>query len=190
MAKKVKFGFKNLYYSVVTDSGSAITYAAPVALPGAVSMSATPRTYDNPFEADDNEAFARFRGLQGYDITLDLTALPDTFLTSVLGQTANAPDGIVTEATTDVIKRVAILGERQVYTDGTASKELFAFLYCLPNVPNYEVETASGKTPKTVSLSLAADPHPYSGKTKVITADNTISATLSGWFAADAEWMA
>ena len=48
---KVQFGLKKLYYATITDSGTALAYGTPVALPGAVSMTAAPTGESEEFEA-------------------------------------------------------------------------------------------------------------------------------------------
>ena len=50
---KVKFGFKNAYYSKITATDGAITYGTPVKLNGAVSMSLSPAGNEVEFYAED-----------------------------------------------------------------------------------------------------------------------------------------
>ena len=53
---KVKFGFKNAYYSKITEEDGKITYGTPVRIPGAVSMTLSPAGEDVEFHADDSLA--------------------------------------------------------------------------------------------------------------------------------------
>ena len=75
---KVQFGLKKLYYATITDSGTALTYGTPIALPGAVSMTATPTGEPEEFEADDI-VYYRADGAKGYDMSVELAYLPESF---------------------------------------------------------------------------------------------------------------
>lgn len=53
MGNKIKYGIKNAYYAVKTQSG----YDTPVAIPGAVSISLDPQGELYKFYADNIEYF-------------------------------------------------------------------------------------------------------------------------------------
>ena len=113
---KVQFGLKKLYYATITDSGTALAYGTPVALPGAVSMTAAPTGESEEFEADDI-IYYRSGGAKGYDISVELAYLPETFYTEVLGS-ASDTNNVQMENDADTIKSIALLGQ----FDGDAHK--------------------------------------------------------------------
>ena len=87
MANKVKYGLKNVHYAIATIdtiTGEA-TYATPVRIPGAVNLTAEPSGDTNDFFADDIK-FASFAANAGYETTLEIALLPDTFRQDVLGE--------------------------------------------------------------------------------------------------------
>ena len=54
MANKIKYGLRSVYYAVATEgTGGALTYATPVAMPGAVNLSLSQEGESNIFYADD-----------------------------------------------------------------------------------------------------------------------------------------
>lgn len=86
MANKIKYGLSRVYYATATISTSgAATYTTPVALPGAVSLSMDPSGESNKFYAD-NVAYATFAANAGYEGTLELALIPDTFRQTILGE--------------------------------------------------------------------------------------------------------
>lgn len=84
-SNKIKYGISHCYYAVATiaANGSA-TYGAPVALPGAVSLSLDAQGDINIFRAD-NIAYYTSVANNGYEGELELAKIPDTFLKDVLG---------------------------------------------------------------------------------------------------------
>lgn len=82
---KIKYGLKNVYYAVATiaNDGSA-TYAAPKAIPGAVSLSMEPQGSNEPFYAD-NIVYYVSNGNTGYEGDLEVALIPDSFKKEVLG---------------------------------------------------------------------------------------------------------
>ena len=93
---KVKFGIKNCFYAVATiaDDGSA-TYATPVALKGAVSLSLEAQGDNSPFYADDITYYMSAAN-SGYQGDLELALIPDSFKKDVLGYAEDA-NGILYE---------------------------------------------------------------------------------------------
>lgn len=103
MANKIKYGIKNCYYAVATiGSGNTATYASPVALPGAVSISLDPSGENTPFYAD-NIAYWISNGNNGYSGTLELARIPDSFKTDVLNMISDSKDVLVEDMNAAVV---------------------------------------------------------------------------------------
>jgi len=85
---KVKFGLKNCYYAMIDTPATATTSAtfkAPVAIPGAVSISLEPQGENTSFYADD-VAYFTVGGSTGYSGELEIALIPDSFLKDALGE--------------------------------------------------------------------------------------------------------
>lgn len=84
-ANKIKYGLKNVYYAVATiaANGSA-TYQTPVRIPGAVSLSMDPEGETTPFYADDIKYYTSVSNT-GYEGSLEVALVPDSFKTDILG---------------------------------------------------------------------------------------------------------
>ena len=80
MANKIKYGLSRVYYALATidTSTGKATYSTPVAIPGAVSLSMDPSGESNKFYAD-NVAYATFAANAGYEGTLEVALIPDSF---------------------------------------------------------------------------------------------------------------
>ena len=85
MANKIRYGISNVYYAVATIAANGTaTYASPVALPGAVSLSMEPQGDRTPFYADNIEYYVSSSNT-GYDGTLEVALLTDAFKKNILG---------------------------------------------------------------------------------------------------------
>ena len=85
MANKIRYGISNVYYAVATIAANGTaTYALPVALPGAVSLSMEPQGDRTPFYADNIEYYVSSSNT-GYDGTLEVALLTDAFKKNILG---------------------------------------------------------------------------------------------------------
>ena len=173
---KVQFGLKKLYYATITDSGTALTYGTPIALPGAVSMTATPTGEPEEFEADDI-VYYRADGAKGYDMSVELAYLPESFYQEVLG-IASDTNKVQIENNADAIKPIALLGQ----FNGDVHARLWAFYNCTPERPEFSGATSRSKTPKTITINMSSSPDPYTGNVKAVTTETTPSTVTNDWY--------
>lgn len=104
MANKVKYGLEQVFYAVATDDGTGtLTYATPVPLKGAVNLTLSAEGDTNPFYAD-NILYFQSTANNGYSGTLELALIPDSFLTDVLGQTADTNSVLVERSGTPIVE--------------------------------------------------------------------------------------
>lgn len=102
----VRFGLSNVHYA----TGAPGSFETPVALKGAVQLTTSPEGDSNTFYAD-NRAYYVTETNNGYSGTVELAALNDEFLTTVLGYEADETSGLTFEATDVQPKSVALLFE-------------------------------------------------------------------------------
>lgn len=157
---RIRFGLKNLYYAIATEgTGGALTYATPVALPGAknIALSANGDSFDEPA---DNVVWYHGDTNSGYTGTLEFedTADSDTFLTAVLGQTKDTDD-VIWESASDTPKEFALLGQFEL-AGGAENGKRFALLRCTISRPELAGQTKepSGLTVNTNTVNITAMP--------------------------------
>lgn len=154
MANKVKFGLKNCYYALATiGSNGTATYATPVAMPGAVSLSMEASGELTPFYADD---IVYFEGNpnSGYSGDLEVALLPESFRKDVLGFVSDA-NGVVYEDANAEVKHFAFLF--QFSGDKEATKHVM--YNCTANRPAVSGSTKTDALePQTETLSMNARP--------------------------------
>jgi len=136
MANKIKYGLSRVYYAKATidPSTGAATYLTPVALPGAVSLSMDPSGDSNKFYAD-NIAYATFAANAGYEGTLELALIPDTFRQTILGEVVDS--NIQYEKAEATTTPFALLF--QFEGDDTATRHVF--YNCTASRPNVSSQT-------------------------------------------------
>lgn len=180
MANKVKFGLKNLYYAVATiaDDGTT-TYAAPVRLPGAVSLTMEPAGKNSTFYADDIAYFTT-GGNIGYTGSITLAMIPDSFRAECLGED-NSNTGILIETSDASPKPFALMFE--FTTDENAVKHV---LYsCVATRPQISGNTKGESAEVSIeTINITATPIMNAAMQKNIVkakADQTASA-YSTWY--------
>ena len=149
---KVKFGIKNCFYAVATiaDNGSA-TYAAPVALKGAVSLSLEAQGENSPFYADDIVYYTSSAN-SGYQGDLELALVPDSFKTDVLGYGTDT-NGILYEDADAEAKQFALIFE----FSGDAHATRHVMYNCTATRPATGSSTVTEtKEPQTESMTITA----------------------------------
>jgi len=154
MSNKVKYGLKNVYYAPITLTNNIPSYGTPVHIPGAVNLTLSPVGEKVKFAADDMEDYFAENVNNGYDGTLEMALIPDSFRTDILGDTIDK-NGAIIENANATVKRFALMFE----FDGDAKKTRHVLYNVLANRPNIEGTTRSStKEPKSETLEIEARP--------------------------------
>ena len=100
---KVKFGLNKVYWAKITgyDEEGMPTYAAPVRLPGAVSLSIDANGETEPFYAD-NCVYYLCNNNSGYEGDLEVALIPTDFATEILGEKLDAKGVLVEKSDAEV----------------------------------------------------------------------------------------
>ena len=154
MANKIKYGLRNVYYAVATEgAGGALTYATPVALPGAVNLTLSQEGETNTFYADD-VAYFQSTSNNGYSGTFEIALIPDAFKTDVLGETADQ-NSVLVEKANVIPKEFALLFEFQ----GDQNAKRVVLHRCTVSRPDVNGATKEAAIePQTETLNIAALP--------------------------------
>ena len=174
---KVRFGLKNCHYAKATfDEDGSVTYAKPVRLPGAVSLSMDPEGENENFYADDVVYYV-LNNNAGYEGDLELALIPEEFLKDILHEEEDA-NGVLAENANTTFERFALLFE---FTgDQNAIRHV---LYCCSaSRPSMEGETKEDeKEVKTEELSIIASAL-ANGYVKAKTSVNTSQEVYDNWY--------
>lgn len=147
MANKIKYGLKNVYYAAVTDSG----YATPVAIPGAVSLSLDAQGDINKFYADNTVYFQTVSN-NGYDGTLEMALIPDSFREAVLGEVTDQ-NGLLIESVDSVNTPFALLFQ----FEGDDKARRHVLYNCTATRPSLaSATTEDSREPQTETLNISA----------------------------------
>lgn len=182
---KVRFGLSNVYYAVLTE-GSTNTWATPVAVPGAVSLSVDANVASSDFYAD-NVAYYRTFANNGYTCTLEMAKISEDMLDDVFGMTADT-NGVIREKTGVEPKPFALLFK----VNGDADEEDYVFYRCVPSTKPTEGSQTTGENgaePQTQSFEFSALPlvtgaASQKGLIKAKTGSTATSAVKSAWYTA------
>lgn len=178
---KVVFGLKKVHYSIITEGADGtFTYAAPVALPGAVEISLDPRGETSDFYADDILYYTTVSN-QGYEATLTVAQISRSFRIDVLGETLVTTDNVLTENTNAKPKKIAFLFE----FDGDQKAVRHCLYNCTVTRPSITSATKTeAAEPQPQELTLIAAPRPSDGVVKRSTTADTTAAVYDAWYTA------
>ena len=173
---KVKFGLKNVHYAPLTFSDGVPSFATPVAIPGAVSLSLSINGEPENFYADDGVFFV-INNNMGYEGDLEVALIPESFRTGPLGELLDANNVLVEQADRQ-LSPFALLFE----FDGDQKHIRHVLYNCTASRPSVESATKEDTIEvKTETLNIKAAPLP-DGVIKAKTGDNTDSTVYEGWY--------
>ena len=183
MGNKVKYNLKNVHAAKLTetvaDGVTAFTYAAPKAIPGAVSISLDAEGESSPFYAD---GIVYFRSVtnNGYSGDLEIALIPEWFRTEILQEELDGKGVLVENSGVGESVKFALLFE----FDGDVNAIRHVLYNCSASRPSIESQTKEETIePGTETLTLTADPRP-DGLVKARTGDTTDNTTYAGWYSA------
>lgn len=185
---KVRFGLKNVFYAVLTESSdnTANSYATPVAVPGAVSITLDSNGTDGTFYAD-NVAYYKTFANNGYSGELEMARISDAMLQDVWGMDLDSTSKVLYEKTGIQPKPFALLFQ----VEGDQAEELNLYYRVVPtSKPSAGSQTVAEEVePVTQTFSfdalpLVAGPATQAGLIKARSTDATPTATKSAWFTA------
>lgn len=176
---KVKFNLKNAHYALLTyDDKGEPKYAAPVKMPGAVSISLDANGEPENFYAD-GIAYYVINNNMGYDGDLELAMIPESFRTDVLNETLD-DKGVLVETSDSELAPFALLFE----FDGDKKHIRHVLYNCSASRPGIEGKTnEDSKEVQTETLTIKATPL-ANGMVKAKTGNTTDAATYNGWYGA------
>ena len=176
---KVKYNLKNAHYALLTiGEDGAVSYAAPVPLPGSVSLSLDANGEPENFYAD-GIAYYVINNNMGYDGDLELALIPESFRTDVLREKLDAK-GVLIENLDAELALFALLFE----FDGDVRHIRHVMYNCSASRPKIESKTNEEKKEvQTETLTVKATPL-SDGKVKAKTGDTTDTTVYADWYKA------
>lgn len=174
---KVKFNICNVHYAPITVAvDGTVTFATPVPMPGAVSISLDPTGEPESFYADGIEYYV-INNNQGYDGDLELAMIPESFRTEILKETADANNVLMENANSET-GSFALLFE----FDGDIRKIRHVMYNCSASRPTIESKTnEEDKEVQTETLTVKARPM-ADGYVKAKTGDSTTDEVYANWY--------
>ena len=176
---KVKFNIRNVHYAKLTIAeDGTVSFAKPVPMPGAVSLSLDPNGEPSVFYAD-GYAYYTISNNQGYEGDLELALVPESFRTDILKETMDSNSVLIEDATVET-EKFALLFE----FDGDVKKIRHVLYNCIASRPTIESSTKEDEIEvKTETLSITASPL-SGGYVKARTSDTTTEEVYEGWYQA------
>lgn len=176
---KVKFNICNVHYALLqTNEEGKTTFATPVPMPGAVSISLDPNGEPSIFYAD-GYAYYTISNNMGYEGDLELAMVPDSFRTDVLKESLDGNNVLVEDASVETAN-FALLFE----FDGDVKKIRHVLYNCSAARPTIESSTNEDEIEvQTETLAITASPL-EGGYVKARTSDSTSDTAYSQWYEA------
>ena len=188
-SNKVKFGLKNVYYAMVTetvasDGTVSTSYGTVKALAGAVSLSMSSTASKSVFRADNEDYYVSY-GEGGYEGDLEVARVNEDFLKDVLGYLED-DDKILVESSAafKTVNYFAIMFE----FDGDQRETKHCLYKCSASRPDIASATTGENgsiEPQTETLTLTAVPRADADKyIHIQTQETTSTAVIEAWYTA------
>lgn len=173
MASKVRFNLKNVHYAVLSEG----TYGSPVAIAGAVSLTADPTGDEYIFWADGTKYYMT-QGT-GYEGSLEIAMLPDSFRTAILGEVMDTKNVLV-ETDNPTIANFAL----GFQIDGDDESTYFWYYNCTATRPSQNASTTEEeKEVQTETLDWTCEAG-ANGYVRAKTTSTTATSDITSWFSA------
>lgn len=173
---KVRFNLHNVHYAVLTP-GSKNTWATPVPVPGAVSLTLDPAGDIQTFYAD-GIAYYVSENNNGYSGDLEMARFPDQMLQEVWGFEKGSTSNVLTEKSGVEAKAFALLFQ----IDGDKDNELYVMYNCSGTRPGIGSNTTNeSKEPVTQTSTITAPPL-NDMRVMARTTAETPAQTKQNWF--------
>lgn len=175
---KVQFNIKNVHYAVQTVEGSTVTYAQPVHVPGAVSLSLDAAGEITPFYADGIVYYASAAN-NGYEGDLEMARFPDQMLQDIWKQVMDA-NNVLLEKSNVEFANFALMFQ----IDGDLDNEYYLLYNCSGTRPGINATTNTDtKEPNTQTSTITAAPL-ADGRVMARTTSETAAEVKQAWFTA------
>lgn len=180
MENKVNYGLKNVHYATYTEDSGVITYDAPIAIPGAVEISLEARGDMVEFYADDVLYYSASNN-QGYDGTLNIAVIPESYAIDCLGEEKDPTAGVLIEKVTAKGKPFALMFE----FDGDVKATRHVLYNCTASRPTVGSSTKTDSVePGTNELPFISSARSTDGAVKTKTTGTTSPTVYNNWYTA------
>ena len=177
---KVRYGLTNAHTAKLTIAeDGTFTYEKPKTLPGAMSLTLTPKGETVTVAADDDDEYARIDVNSGYDVALDVAMIPDDFYVQYLGESVDAKNVQFEKSDSENHTPFALLFE---FT-GDIKKTRHVIYHCQASRPEISAKTKN-KSPEiaTESLKLTSKNIPGTNLVKAKTKEDTDPTVYESWY--------
>ena len=180
---KVQFNLHNVHYAVMSetindDGTKTYSYATPVHIPGAVTLTLDPSGESSTFYADGIAYYTTFAN-NGYEGDLEIARVPESMYTDIWQMTQDETNKVITEYADKETKPVALLYQ----IDGDQTGQYYVLYKCTFGRPGAGSTTNTNtKEPQTQSMAITATPRD-DYKIKAHTTADTPDTVRNTWFA-------